>query len=208
MTTKMKKFLCALTAAMMIGSLSGCFSDPEENDGTTTTPAASGTPGTTSSDTMPAPAGTGSSENSGGSANTENTPAGSDGGNGDYNADENGSVSDGSADNTNQPDEAAFASSYMNFAANGRSITKIGWGLGKETDGENRPLDAVNAEEKYGELSARFLPEGKKICLTFDEGYENGYTAEILDVLKEKNVKAVFSSPTITAAPSRSLSGE
>lgn len=30
------------------------------------------------------------------------------------------------------------------------------------------------------------------IYLTFDCGYENGYTAEILDTLKEQNVKAVF----------------
>ena len=28
--------------------------------------------------------------------------------------------------------------------------------------------------------------------MTFDEGYENGYTNKILDVLKEKNVKAIF----------------
>lgn len=32
----------------------------------------------------------------------------------------------------------------------------------------------------------------KEIYLTFDEGYENGYTSKILDVLKEKNVKAAF----------------
>ncbi len=32
----------------------------------------------------------------------------------------------------------------------------------------------------------------KNIYLTFDEGYENGYTAGILDVLKEKNVPAAF----------------
>lgn len=32
----------------------------------------------------------------------------------------------------------------------------------------------------------------KSLYLTFDEGYENGYTNEILDTLKEKNVKAVF----------------
>ena len=32
----------------------------------------------------------------------------------------------------------------------------------------------------------------KSLYLTFDEGYENGYTNEILDILKEKNVKAVF----------------
>ncbi len=32
----------------------------------------------------------------------------------------------------------------------------------------------------------------KEIYLTFDEGYENGYTPKILDVLKANNVKAVF----------------
>lgn len=32
----------------------------------------------------------------------------------------------------------------------------------------------------------------KRIYLTFDEGYENGYTATILDTLKEKNVTAAF----------------
>lgn len=32
----------------------------------------------------------------------------------------------------------------------------------------------------------------KYIYLTFDEGYENGYTAKILDILKSNNVKAAF----------------
>lgn len=32
----------------------------------------------------------------------------------------------------------------------------------------------------------------KIIYLTFDEGYENGYTSEILDILKENDVKAAF----------------
>jgi len=34
--------------------------------------------------------------------------------------------------------------------------------------------------------------EDKTIYLTFDEGYENGYTGKILDVLRENNVKAAF----------------
>ena len=34
--------------------------------------------------------------------------------------------------------------------------------------------------------------EEKKIYLTFDEGYENGYTGAILDTLKETEVTAVF----------------
>lgn len=32
----------------------------------------------------------------------------------------------------------------------------------------------------------------KELYLTFDNGYENGYTAKVLDVLKEKKVPAVF----------------
>lgn len=45
--------------------------------------------------------------------------------------------------------------------------------------------------------------ENKIIYLTFDEGYENGYTEQILDVLKEKNVKAIFfvTSHYITYSP-------
>ena len=46
---------------------------------------------------------------------------------------------------------------------------------------------------QYKNLGARFILDDKKsICLTFDEGYENGFTPAILDTLKEKNVKAIF----------------
>ena len=34
--------------------------------------------------------------------------------------------------------------------------------------------------------------DSKKVYLTFDEGYEAGYTPKILDVLKENNVPATF----------------
>lgn len=67
------------------------------------------------------------------------------------------------------------------------------WGLGKQTDKKNRPNDAVAAQEKYGAYNAMFIGEDSQtIYLTFDEGYEYGYTESILDTLKEKNVKAVF----------------
>lgn len=36
------------------------------------------------------------------------------------------------------------------------------------------------------------LKNRRLIYLTIDEGYENGYTAKILDVLKEKQCPAVF----------------
>jgi delta-lactam-biosynthetic de-N-acetylase len=71
--------------------------------------------------------------------------------------------------------------------------TVVDWGLGKAKDDAGRPIDAVNAQEKYAAYHALFLGEGENtIYLTFDEGYENGYTESILDTLKEKDVKAVF----------------
>ena len=70
---------------------------------------------------------------------------------------------------------------------------KLGWGPGGPVDKNNRSQGAISYQEKYGKYNADFiLPEGKDIALTFDEGYENGYTAEILDVLKDKKVSAVF----------------
>ena len=111
-------------------------------------------------------------------------------------------VSDKDVNNDGVTDEAAFAPSYISSAEAAAeamrqknqplSEKKIGWGLGKDRDSENRPIDAVKAQEKYQALGGEFLTTGKTICLTFDEGYENGYTAQILDTLKEKNVKAVF----------------
>lgn len=71
---------------------------------------------------------------------------------------------------------------------------KIAWGLGSSTDEVGRPTDAVAAQKKYGDLHGLFVGDAdkKRLWLTFDEGYENGCTPMILDVLKEKNVKGVF----------------
>lgn len=71
--------------------------------------------------------------------------------------------------------------------------TLVGFGQGVEVNEENIPTGAVQFNEKYKELSAySYNEDEKKITLTFDQGYENGYTAQILDTLKEKNVHAVF----------------
>ena len=71
--------------------------------------------------------------------------------------------------------------------------TASGWGQGVNTDEQNRPLGAVNAQNRYGQYNAYFISEpSSTIYLTLDEGYENGYTAVILDVLKEKQCPAVF----------------
>ena len=87
---------------------------------------------------------------------------------------------------------ASAESEYDNLNSFGN--TKVAYGMGVELDAENRPLGAVTAQNQYGEMGAFFIGESteKRLWLTFDEGYENGYTADILDTLKEKNVKAVF----------------
>lgn len=75
----------------------------------------------------------------------------------------------------------------------GLDTTKLGWGPGGPVDEDNRPSGATSYQEKYGQYGADFIRENeKKIYLTFDEGYENGYTGAILDVLLEKQVPAVF----------------
>ncbi len=71
--------------------------------------------------------------------------------------------------------------------------TKQGWGQGRQVDSDNRPISASQFQNKYGKYDAIFIKENtNEIYLTFDEGYENGYTPAILDVLKEKGVPAVF----------------
>lgn len=68
-----------------------------------------------------------------------------------------------------------------------------GWGQGKNVDEKNRPTSCLEYNEKFGKYNAKFIAEDEKnIMLTFDEGYENGYTGKILDTLKEKDVKAIF----------------
>lgn len=85
---------------------------------------------------------------------------------------------------------AAVISSNQAYALD---TAKIGYGQGTAVDSENRPVDAAEFNNRYGDLDACALSEEKnRIILTFDQGYENGYTAKILDTLKEKNVSAIF----------------
>lgn len=73
------------------------------------------------------------------------------------------------------------------------SNQKIGWGIKREKDHKQPDLGSKNKEliEKYNGI-AMGRSDSKSVYLTFDNGYEAGYTAKILDVLKENNVKATF----------------
>ncbi len=77
------------------------------------------------------------------------------------------------------------------FAPSGDKIR--GWGLKRSPNNQPPVVDPGAAEllKKYG---GKYIGDTSKktIYLTFDEGYENGYTPKILDVLKKHNVKAIF----------------
>lgn len=81
-----------------------------------------------------------------------------------------------------------YSGDYTEF-----STEFVGYGCGARKTDDGRNEGAVYCENKYGQYQVEFLKENEKVIyLTFDEGYENGYTPAILDTLKEKNVKAVF----------------
>lgn len=75
----------------------------------------------------------------------------------------------------------------------GLSNKKIGWGI-KRNDNHAQP-DLGSQNRKVLESNNGIAignAEDKCVYLTFDEGYEAGYTPEILRVLKENDVKATF----------------
>ena len=73
------------------------------------------------------------------------------------------------------------------------SNQKIGWGIKRESNHNQPDLGKINKEliEKYNGLAIGNSKE-KYVYLTFDLGYEAGYTGKILDILKENNVPATF----------------
>ena len=71
--------------------------------------------------------------------------------------------------------------------------TAIGYGQGTQTDADNVPLGALDFDAQYRQYGAyATTPDRNRIILTFDQGYENGYTSDILDILQEKGVTAIF----------------
>lgn len=139
----------------------------------------------------------GSGENSGGSdTEREGTVSHSEAGSTDSGAPAASSSSDNTSASGDFPEEIQTADTNIERIAvtYAEDSSLIGWGLGKSRDNLKRPVDAVNAQEKYGKYSSLFIDLGGEntVYLTFDEGYENGYTADILDTLKAHGVKAVF----------------
>ncbi len=73
------------------------------------------------------------------------------------------------------------------------STKKIEWGIKRNDNHEQPDLGKINKQiidDAKG--IAMGNKESKKVYLTFDEGYEAGYTEKILEVLKENKVPATF----------------
>lgn len=73
------------------------------------------------------------------------------------------------------------------------SNKKIGWGIKRNDNHEQPDVGSVNKSiiEKYDGICLG-NSEKKYIYLTFDNGYEAGYTDKILEVLKQNDVPATF----------------
>ena len=76
------------------------------------------------------------------------------------------------------------------------STDPVATGFGFSKNEYNIPINVLRYEEKYGSLGGIYIADtslqNKKVYFTFDCGYEGGYTWQMLDTLKEKNVRAVF----------------
>ena len=73
-----------------------------------------------------------------------------------------------------------------------RAESTVSWGLSFQREGE--APRGMAEPERLRQWDAWYLADtGEKvIALTFDAGYENGYTERILDTLKKHQVKAAF----------------
>ncbi|WP_166239966.1 delta-lactam-biosynthetic de-N-acetylase [Paenibacillus turpanensis] len=68
------------------------------------------------------------------------------------------------------------------------------FGFKKSKNGQPASIDQEGFKAILEKNGAIFTgdPNKKELFLTFDNGYENGYTAKVLDTLKEKKVPALF----------------
>lgn len=87
--------------------------------------------------------------------------------------------------------EATTETTTVSVNTNGLSNQKYGWYFNPNKE---HKTPTVRNGIDYQKYSAHYVGDtsAKVIYLTFDEGYENGCSAKILDVLKNKQVKAAF----------------
>lgn len=96
----------------------------------------------------------------------------------------------GLAENINKD---VVATSALAESIESLNNTKIEWGIKRNDNHEQPDLGKKNVElmDKYNGICMG-NSEKSYIYLTFDLGYEAGYTEKILEVLKQNDVEAVF----------------
>ena len=90
--------------------------------------------------------------------------------------------------NSNEQQNTIETSGIQNL-----SNKKIGWGIRRGENHKQPDVGVINRKiiDKYDGMCLG-NPESKYVYLTFDNGYEAGYTEKILNVLKENQVPATF----------------
>lgn len=91
-------------------------------------------------------------------------------------------------------DERTYTAGLTYEAAGEDSVHRIrSWGIAREKNNKTPRADP-GAPELLRKYQGIYIADTEKpiVYLTFDEGYENGYTPKILDVLLEKKVNAIF----------------
>lgn len=105
------------------------------------------------------------------------------------------SLGEGISDAASDAADAVTPAMSTDFEKIGTLDTsQVPWGPGTQQDESGRTIFSDQLQQSYGDDDIFFIaPKGcGKLYLTFDEGYENGYTPAILDTLKQKDAKAVF----------------
>ena len=88
------------------------------------------------------------------------------------------------------------AALYLGYRSSRQAAPRVlaagSWGLSFQTEGQPPKADAT--AEELAAYDAKYIGDGdrKVIYLTFDCGYENGHTDQILEVLAAHDVKAAF----------------
>lgn len=92
-------------------------------------------------------------------------------------------------------DKIEFSLSDM-YNNKGKSTNMLSHSYGVASEEQPHSISVQNQqffdENGYDAVCYDSKTDEKVLYLTFDCGYENGYTSKILDVLKEKNVSAAF----------------
>jgi len=81
---------------------------------------------------------------------------------------------------------------FTNDELKAMSTKNIGWGV--KLNGKKQPEVPASTHNLFNKYNTAFVgdPGEPVLFLTFDLGYETGYTAPILDILKDRGVKAAF----------------